>query len=251
MNRVLIWASRYSEYWFDSESYCHTGIKFARALGDDFFVANRYKDLSDIYISRGDLIKAKQCAEMAAVIFLQHGNHKAASHITRRLGIIMLLQGNINDAEALIKDAYDKYTSLGSGASIVNYCTSLGRLAEAVSDLVTAEQWYRKAVEESRLRNNPYRTASSLHSLGHVYIRLGSIQNAYSALDESLQLAVQYGFVEVIAQCRLDLARIAAERNSASAAINARQALDLFHRMGMRKEQAEAEALLRQLGEQS
>jgi hypothetical protein len=68
--------------------------------------------------------------------------------------------------------------------------------------------------------------------------------------DNSLECANESGFFELKGAVLLAIAQLEyhiAQRKPAES--NARQALDLFRRLGMRREQAEAEALLARLGD--
>jgi hypothetical protein len=61
----------------------------------------------------------------------------------------------------------------------------------------------------------------------------------------ALKFARESGRVDAIAMALLKIASLEYTQNQPqSASANARQALDLFRRLGMKREQAEAEALL-------
>jgi ATP/maltotriose-dependent transcriptional regulator MalT len=87
-----------------------------------------------------------------------------------------------------------------------------------------------------------------LLNLSGVRLAQGDIDSAAAHLDESQRLAQECGRVDVIARGRQSMALLELARgNRAPAEANAHQALDLFRRLGMKREQAEAEALLARL----
>lgn len=250
LNRALVWASRNTGYWSESEDFCKSGIEVARLLGDNSSLGYRCTELSSIYRSRNELTQAKQWAEAAIAAFHQCHELKAAAHNKRQLGMIALAQGDIELASILTQEAYDTYVQLSVVNLGLSYYHAFGQIMEQRGNLVAAEQWYQKAVVVSRSRDEIQRISHSLYHLGLVYLKANDLEQSNKALDESLQLAIQCGRVELIALNRLGLASIGKNRSDSTAATHARQALNLFRRLGMRNQQAEAEELLRQIGEQ-
>jgi tetratricopeptide (TPR) repeat protein len=123
-----------------------------------------------------------------------------------------------------------------------------GELAEYKGDITTAVKCYRDTIDAFRQTNNLPNLASNLLRLGRVLAPYDSA-GAQAAYEESLKFARECGRVDVLSRTLYSLASLEFSQNQRqSAESNARQALDLFRRLGMKREQAEAEALLERLG---
>jgi hypothetical protein len=88
-----------------------------------------------------------------------------------------------------------------------------------------------------------------LHHLGRIRFLRGDLQSATNYLDASLNMARQCGRADIIAHSCLLHAHINTQQDHSVAITRAREAAQMFRRLGMRNQQAEAESLLRQLGE--
>lgn len=251
LNRALVWMTRIRGYWSDCERFCLAGITVAQALGDPLRVAFRYNDLSSIFLNRSDFKQAAHWAELARTAFQAIGHVKAAIHSQRQVGVAKLLDGKVEEAESLITQAYDAYLQFGGGSSLVSHYGALGRLYEAKQEFETAAIWYGRSADLSRERNNIQHLASDLFFLGRLRRQLQQSTEARQAIEESKALALECGRVETTARANLELAHLFGLQGATTFAVEyAVQAISTFRRLGMKREQAEAENLLRQLGEQ-
>lgn len=250
LNRSLVWVTRIRGYWADCEMFCQIGVAVSRGLADYKSIGFRCADLGRICLYRGEYTQSHHWTSEAKVAFLKGGFIKEATYADRQLGMIALFQNNLDLGERLIVSAAEAYQQLGSGGSWPGYCGSLGSLAEAKGELETAEHWFSQAAELFAAQENLHNQAADLHNLGRIRFLRGDIQGARRYLDLSLAMAKQCGRAEVIARSCLLQARISAQQDRGDALSRGREALQMFRRLGMKREQAEAEALLRQLGEQ-
>jgi len=110
---------------------------------------------------------------------------------------------------------------------------------------VAAAAQYQQAITIARQVNDIPKLASHLMRLGNTSRLVGDLPGAARELEECLRLARECGSVSVIAGALYNLALLAGDQGSIEPAhAQARQALELFRRLGMRQEQAQAEALL-------
>jgi len=127
---------------------------------------------------------------------------------------------------------------------------SMGDLADRQNDITAAISWYQETVDIFRRMNDLLGLAISLLKLGRCMLAKGDIVEVQAHYEESLKLGQECGSVDVIANAHYNIASLEFSQNQRdSAESNARQALDLFRRLGMQHEQAEAEALLARLGD--
>ena len=245
LNRALVWVCRIRGYWADCERLCHTGIVLSQALNDLASKGYRYHDLSKISYLRGDLASARSWAEQSRACFEPAGAPKSVCYVDRQLGLIALREGDLDRATRLLEQSKDEYVRLGGQGSLASYLGSLGELAVARGDLQTAETYFCAAIEDLRQRNNIHNLAMDLLNLSSVNLAQADIESAAMHLGESQRLAQECGRVDVIARGRQGMALLELARgNHALATSCAREALDQFRRLGMKREQAEAEALV-------
>jgi tetratricopeptide (TPR) repeat protein len=129
---------------------------------------------------------------------------------------------------------------------------SLGYLAEQQSDYPKARSLYTEAVELCRRGNNSLDLAANILNLGRVELAVRDLVAAKEAFEESLKFARESGRIEIIAQALYHIASVKHLQNEyQSGSDDAGEALDLFRRLGMKREQADAEALLAKLSESS
>jgi tetratricopeptide (TPR) repeat protein len=143
----------------------------------------------------------------------------------------------------------NEYLHLGGVGGLASYFGSMGELAEQVGKLEIAEQFYQQAIDLLREKNNVHNLAADLTNLGRVRLVQADIDAAFLYFSEGLKLAQACGRVDVLGRAYHGLAALESARGRPDAAeAHARQALDLFRRLAMKREQAEAEALLARLG---
>lgn len=252
LDRALVWVCRIRGYWADCERLCHIGILIGQALDDRVDMGYRYQDLSRISYLRGDLASARAWAEKSRACYERSGTIKQISYVDRQLGLIALREGDLDRAAELLERARAEYARLGGQGSLASYLGSLGELAVARGDLRAAEAFFADAIDFLRQRNNIHNLAMDLLNLSGVRLAQGDIDGAAAHLEESRRLAEECGRVDVIARARQSMALLALARGDrAQAEAFAREALDQFRRLGMRREQAEAEALLARMAEGS
>jgi len=244
-NRALVWVCRIRGYWGDCERLCHTGILIGQSLDDLVNTGYRYHDLCKLNYLRGDLASARAWAEKSRACFERAGAPRSICDVDRQLGLIALRGGDLDRAAVLLEQSKEEYARVGGLGSLASYLGSLGELAVARGDLEAAETYFGEAIEQLRQRNNIHNLAADLLNLSGVRLARGDTESAATHLSESQRLAEECGRADVIARGRHALALLELARgNRAPAETACRQALDLFRRLGMKREQAQAEALL-------
>jgi hypothetical protein len=165
----------------------------------------------------------------------------------RQLSSVALLRDDLAGADRLLRESMELATQSAPGMRRHLY-GSAGRVAERQGDLVAAAAWYQQAIDEFEGRQDFAAAASQLLYQGRVQLALRAEDEAYRCFSTSLAHAYKSGKIDVIAATQLYLAQIdTAHGRHAVAEENARQALELFHRLGLRSEHDEAKALLAKL----
>ncbi|HYF65172.1 MAG TPA: tetratricopeptide repeat protein, partial [Herpetosiphonaceae bacterium] len=235
-------------YWVECERLCQTAIGLAKQLDTKTYYGWRAYDICRISYYRGDFAAARRWAVEARAIWEREGYLVGLCQVDRILGLIALRSGQAEDGAALIEAAFATYQSLDEQSSLAHFMGSMGELAEHRGELEAALDWYGRAIELLRSRNSVMYLASDLWNLGRVTLALGDAAAARACFAESLQVARQCSRIDMIARASHSLARGDHEQGRLDEALaNARQAADLFRRLDMQAQLAEAEALLRQI----
>ena len=238
-------------YWSDCDRLSLVGVQVCRLMNNAGELGWRYYDLSRISYFRGNIHDAKRWATEAHAVWEQQYEHLVC-FADRILGLVALDQGNIEDAERLLTGALQSYGAERVGYASSNFLEAMGYLAETKGDQVAALRWYQQAVEVCRQTDNLPALAGSLHCLGTAVWSSGDIAGARSHYEEALKRARECSRADAIARTRYKLATFDGTQGDRDSAVaNARQALDLFRRLGMKREQAKAEALLAKLESQT
>jgi tetratricopeptide (TPR) repeat protein len=233
----------------ECERLCQTAIELAKAINTIDYLGWRYYDVSRISYYRGDFPTAQQWAQEARSVWQRQSYIKGICNAERILGLIALRSGNVEEAIQLINGSFLAYQTTGEEDNLAHYFGSMGELAEYQGDIAAAKGWYEQAIAALRARNNIIYLASDLLNLGRVSLLLGDQEEAHSYFSDSLQVARECGRVDMIARSCISLAQLEYDqRQLATAQANARQALDLFRRLGMQRDAEAAETLLATIG---
>ncbi|MBP1466186.1 AAA family ATPase [Candidatus Chloroploca sp. M-50] len=235
-------------YWSDCDQLSMLGVQLGRLLNALEEVGWRYYDLSRISYFRGDIELAEEWAREARLAW-EHHSPQRLCYADRILGLVALDQGRIADAEYLITEAFKSYGQLLEGYMASNFLDAMGSLEAARGNVDDAIKWYRQSIVASKKADNVPGLSLSVFLLGVVYSNNAEIKLAQECCMEALQLARECGRADVIARAYYQSAKLYHQEDAPLANEYTHYALDLFRRLGMKREQAEAESLLRQLGE--
>jgi tetratricopeptide (TPR) repeat protein len=238
-------------YWGGWERICHIGINIGRMINEADHVGWYCMDLCRISYYRNDLDNASRWALEARTEF-QRGDSGLEVWANRLLGIVSLHNGQIEQATEIITTAMNRYKQMGGRSGLYSFLGSMGELAEYQDDVSAAISWYQQKIDLLKQENNIYSLSSGTLNLGRAMFASGDTAGAQACYEESLKLARECGRMDIIAKVLYRIAQLEEHLGqSRSAEFKARQALDLFRRLGLKREQAEAEALLTKLAEQS
>jgi len=240
-------------YWNECEEMWRTAIYLARLLNDTVTVGDRCYDLGNISYYRGDMATAEQMVLAARVEWERGGNQRRIyEHAQRLLGKIALERGQVGEAESLLNEALVQYQRIGGVNGLPNLLSSLGDLAQQRGHLMEAAAWYQRAIEAAEQQNDVPNIAANAIYLGMAKFTAGDPVAARACYDQGLRLAEECRRTDLIARALLSLAELESVEDRQNIPIDyARKALDQFRRLGMKREQAEAEALLAKLTEGS
>jgi LuxR family glucitol operon transcriptional activator len=242
---IMARVCRLRGYWSEYERISYIAIPLSHQLNQIAMVGWRYRDLGRINYVRGDTGLAKKLALEALSIAKQTRQRLLLNESRMLLGLIAIQERNFEEARQLMTEVLQEYSATTAQTTIPNFKGGLGLLAEQQGDLSAALVWYREAIDLARTYDELPDVAANVLGLGRVMFKMADFDIAALQYAESLRIATACGAAEVIARAHYQLATLRYSQHQAMfAESSARQALDLFRRLGMKREQAEAEALL-------
>ena len=183
--------------------YVQKSLELYRELGDEEGIARAIAELGGIAIHEGDLDRARERYEEAVPLFRQQGRQ---SRVAAALG-------------------------------------NLGTIAHMQHDYATAVGYYDEAIELAKGSGDIDGAAVNLHNLARSELALGRAEAGLEALRESLAIARDLGYREVIAYGLGGLAELAMiEDDPERAATMLGASEQLFHEIGAVASPDEAES---------
>jgi LuxR family glucitol operon transcriptional activator len=237
-------ASRHLGYWNDCIWLGELEIRLTRLTGGLYDIEMANYSMGRIHYFWGNMAAARSCAIEA----LAASEQSASPRIwwpNRLLGLIEMAEGNLGQAEERLRRALEAYQHRGSGGSMQNFFHSLAELAERRGEWAAATEWYQRTIDAAREHNDPVYVAEGQLGLGRVARAQDDGVKAIAFCREALQTARGCRRADTTAAVLFQLGATAyANGQIDEGRANSQQALDLFRRLGMKREQAEAEALL-------
>jgi tetratricopeptide (TPR) repeat protein len=219
--------------WSEGLVLFHRAIEAARRLGDLRAEGWNLYRLGVLHYELGTggyseaLVRAREAMERLAAA----GDERGRGHALRLLGRATRARGNLADAERLLVQAEGLLAVYGHGDDVAIVRASRADLLRLSGRLDQASEMY-QAVLAVGLRD-PVTEANVRKDLGEIALAHDDLSGARAWFDEGEKLASAAGARAIVAHCRLGLARVAQRSRQASEAAElARQAADLFERLG-------------------
>lgn len=238
-------------FWNENDRLCALRLEISRGLSDQEEIGWSYYELSKLNYVRRDLELLHRWATAAQNAGQSTGIQLLALLASRQLGEAFLMTDEIAEAARILPATLEACRQSGLDWLPRHLYGSMGLLADKQGDIEAAAHWYQQAIEAFSYGNNSANQAYYYWLLGDLKHRIELLDEARDLFHYGLSLARTSGRAEVIGHTLHSLAALEAQRGSQQeATVLARSAYQQFRRLGMKREQAEAEELLRQLGEQ-
>jgi tetratricopeptide (TPR) repeat protein len=238
-------------YWSDCERLALTAIPVSRSV-DTMLTGWLAYTLARIYYYRQDLEAARSWNAQALEEGKKSGLQAMSSRAQLLLALIELHSGHLEEADSLMQTALQEAQRLGTPSGLSNILSSMGDLALLQGELAIAASHFQQAIELARQRNDVPKLAAHFLGIGKVAYAADHPKEAQTYFEDSLKFARECGLAIVIGEALYHTAMVEhALGDAQSATAHTREALDIFRRLGVRREQAEAEVLLAKLAEGS
>jgi tetratricopeptide (TPR) repeat protein len=230
--------------WSEGLVLFHRAIEAARRLNDARAEGWNLYRLGVLHyeLGSGGYAEVAQRAREALEILGKAGDLRGRGHALRLLGRATRARGNSIEAERLLKQAEALLAEHGHGDDVAIVRASRADLLRLSGRLDPARELY-EAVLRMGLQD-PVTEANVRKDLGEIALALDELGLASVDFDAAAALAAPAGARAIVAHCRLGQARVAHRgQDPVRAAGLAREAADLFERLGDLDRAYEARAL--------
>jgi len=219
--------------WSEGLVLFHRAIEAARRLDDARAEGWNLYRLGVLHyeLGTGGYAEAAQRAREALERLEAAGDPRGRGHALRLLGRATRARGRPADAEHLLVDAEAVLTEHGHGDDVAIVRASLADLLRLSGRLEDASALYAEVLRTGL--EDPVTEANVRKDLGEIALARDELEAAQANFDAADALAEAAGARAILAHCRLGQARVAQRRQrSTRAAELAREAADLFERLG-------------------
>jgi tetratricopeptide (TPR) repeat protein len=219
--------------WSEGLVLFHRAIEAARRLGDTRAEGWNLYRLGVLHYELGTggyaeaMLRAREALEPLSVA----GDSRGRGHALRLLGRATRARGNLPEAERLLVEAEGLLQAHGHGDDVAIVRASRADLLRLSGRLDQASGVYEEVLAMG-LRD-PVTEANVRKDLGEIALQREDLSSAQTCFDDAEKLASAAGARAIVAHCRLGQARVAQRRNRTAQAVElAREAADLFERLG-------------------
>jgi predicted ATPase/class 3 adenylate cyclase len=148
--------------------------------------------LSWFWYGHGHITEGRRWSE-AAVAVAPPDQVAALAQALHGLGVLVLQQGEAEEAEGLLRRSLDLWREIGDGTKEAQELNSLGVTRRAIGDTVGSKELLLQAIELARVHEDLHRLASALSNLAVTELDRGDADAAIAALSEALEVDRQLG----------------------------------------------------------
>jgi predicted ATPase/DNA-binding SARP family transcriptional activator len=157
----------------------------------------------------GDTARATELWTTALGLYRELGDESEAARCLAELGSAAHAEGDLDRATELYEEAIEHFRRLGQNVRLCIALGNLGALASMRGDYETAARHQEEVIAPQRELGDLDGLAISYHNFGRTQIKRGRLDHARQLLTESLELAVEIGYKEVIGHCLQGFAELA------------------------------------------
>jgi tetratricopeptide (TPR) repeat protein len=219
--------------WSEGLVLFHRAIEAARRLTDARAEGWNLYRLGVLHyeLGSGGYAEVAQRAREAVRILGDAGDLRGRGHALRLLGRAYCARGNSAEAERLVVEAEALLAEYGHGDDVAIARASRADLLRLSGRLDAARELYAAVLGMGM--KDPVTEANVRKDLGEIALACDDLGIADDCFAAAEALAAPAGARGIVAHCRLGQARVAQRKaEAARAAVLARQAADLFERLG-------------------
>jgi tetratricopeptide (TPR) repeat protein len=229
----------------EAEAAFARALELARYDGDDLLAARATNNLAIIANVRGERDEALALYQLAVAAYQRVGDPRGLASTFHNMAITFRDLGRLDTADEYERRAIEFAREGGDDRLVAMARTGRAELSLRQGDPALAAAGARRAAQDFAVLPEPVGEANALRLLGAAGLELGRLDDASTALDRALALAVEHGSAVIEAEARASRAELAAAGESLDEARReASRAIEIFERLGAL---AERDALRRWL----
>jgi predicted ATPase/DNA-binding SARP family transcriptional activator len=158
---------------------------------------------------QGDAHVAARYVQESLDLYRELGDEEGIARAIAELGGIAIHEGDLDGARERYEEAVPLFRKQGRPSRVAAALGNLGTIAHMQHDYATAVGYYDEAIELAKTTGDIDGAAVNLHNLARSELALGRADAGLAALQESLAIARNLGYREVIAYGLGGLAELA------------------------------------------
>ena len=238
------------DYWQERVRLGMIALENAILLGDSRAIADIQYSLGWTLTRQGRFEEAKDMLNASFQGFMESQQEKNAVWSLITLAKMMVMQGDLEEARAIVKKA----TELAKGeydSAKPGLLTTRGRIELADGNIELARTYLQDALEATKKKGSGLSISTRLIDLGQVALAQNDIVEAEYYFQQGLESSKEYSRQDNIAQANLGMARVCLFKgNKARAEDLALISKEQFERMGMNFASLEVTKFLEKLSDQ-
>jgi tetratricopeptide (TPR) repeat protein len=252
-------------YWSERVSTCTKALEASKALNAWASAGRQAYFIGIVRFWQGALEDAENWAEESKSCMARTDKPINMALTEHLIGLILIEKNEHEQAVVILKRVLEEISKPNAGnpeelrifadwrcpgpdghkAGIASIIQDLGINAYKQGECLTAVKWLDDSTKLAQDIGDIEGLARSLSHRGHALFGLGQIKDAQENYEQGLELATQVQRKSTMGRCNQGLADIAAIEGRVLDAIHyGRVALNLFERLGMRKEKEYVQNLL-------
>jgi len=214
-------------------------VRRKRAILDQSLIARAYKNLGDLYKSRGDYRRGLKALKEALEIYISLDDQVEISHTYNNIGNIHWVGSEIDQALEAYQKALQIQERLSLLKDVASTLNNIGTCHIMKCQYEKAIEYYKRSIEIKKSINDLVELARTYNNLGATYHEMGALDEALIYLQDSLKINREIGLtgevllnLENIAACELTLGQYQ------NARANIREGLMIAHKIANLPSQA-------------
>jgi len=201
----------YYENNYDTERtlfYYRKSLDYAVQLNDKKLIADSYNRIGGILFNQNNIDDALYYFEKSEEIYTDINNNRGTAITLNNIGEVYRLKGELNKATKYYKKSIELNTKTNYlKLKAINY-ENIGQVSSLQGNITKAFKYYYKSLALYS-QTNDMLGLTELHILmADEYIKIDSINNAYSSYNTALNYAIENNQWELIQKSSLGLSRV-------------------------------------------
>jgi predicted ATPase/DNA-binding CsgD family transcriptional regulator len=193
VEKSLLLTSSLKNFWIRNGHFSEGQVWLEKVLSDQESVpaarSTALNVLGDLERIQGKISQARSHLEESLKLSLESESFESLAEAQLLLAMVAGEQGNLAEAQELVKQSLAGFRKLGSNHGIILSLKAMGDIARALKDYSGAETIYQEGLTRAIDNNDLCHTGSLLNDLGHVSKRRDDFAQAQIRLREALMIS--------------------------------------------------------------